>query len=127
MTKVKFVADDEIGKISIKYWELIRRVKEGTLTSKYMLDKLQQIIEGIDTGHILTITHRVQDQVAQLQLEGRLSTSWGSAKILDTIADLLEDGIKKFILNTDKAYDIDESGMQVVLLSFPRGILREMT
>jgi len=46
MTGEKTVADEEIGKIAVKQWELLRRVKEGTLNPEEVSQWLQWIIEG---------------------------------------------------------------------------------
>lgn len=46
MTTKRVVADDELGRLANKQWELFRRVKEGTLDSALVLNALQSIIEN---------------------------------------------------------------------------------
>ncbi|MCK5600838.1 hypothetical protein KAR91_03155 [Candidatus Pacearchaeota archaeon] len=45
--EMKVVTDADFGKISRKIWELLRRVKEGTLNPRTVDLQLQQIIEGV--------------------------------------------------------------------------------
>ncbi len=46
MTTKKVVADDTLGQIATKQWELYRRAKEGTLDPNLILGALQRIIEN---------------------------------------------------------------------------------
>lgn len=46
MTTKHVVADDLLGKLSRKQWELQRRVQEGTLSAEKVLSELQRLIEG---------------------------------------------------------------------------------
>lgn len=46
MTTRHVVADDLLGQIARKQWELTRRVLQGTLDPHRLLDSLQQLIEG---------------------------------------------------------------------------------
>lgn len=45
MTPEKGVADDQLGQVALKQWELFRRVKEGTLDPVWVAAELQRIIE----------------------------------------------------------------------------------
>lgn len=49
MTAKHVVADDLFGQVTRKQWELNRRVLEGTLDPKRLLQALQQLIEGQST------------------------------------------------------------------------------
>ncbi len=46
MTTKHVVADDLIGQVARKQWELNRRILEGTLDPERLLQSLQQLIEG---------------------------------------------------------------------------------
>jgi anti-anti-sigma factor len=120
MTNTRFVADDEIGKIAIKQCEVIRRVKEGTLTSKFVLDKLQQIIEGIDPNFNLTLKlskkRIATDAIPIIELEGRFSTGHGSGKFMDYVEEKLALGLKTFIFDFEKVDYIDRSGLGDILI-----------
>lgn len=47
MTTKRVVADDLLGKIARKTWELTRRVLQGSLDPNRVLRLLQQILEGV--------------------------------------------------------------------------------
>lgn len=46
MTERRPVTDGEIGRVAIRQWELLRRVKEGTLNPEEVSQGFQRIIEG---------------------------------------------------------------------------------
>ncbi|MEK7509649.1 MAG: hypothetical protein AAB605_02970 [Patescibacteria group bacterium] len=51
MTTQHVVADDVLGKISRKVWELIRRVLEGSIDPERTLALLQPALEGVPRPH----------------------------------------------------------------------------
>lgn len=46
MTTREVVADDVLGQVAKRQWELFRRVKEGTLDPNFVLDALQHLVQN---------------------------------------------------------------------------------
>ncbi len=61
MTTKHVVANDALGKITKRWWEVIRRVMEGTLDPDVVADSLQRIVEGKLLPSEMTIAGRTYE------------------------------------------------------------------
>lgn len=68
MTK-KIVADDVLGRVSLKQWELFRRVKDGSLNPNTVIASLQSLIENqTERFTIERINWQVSSQVEEISV-----------------------------------------------------------
>ncbi|MDP3900612.1 MAG: hypothetical protein Q8Q23_06065 [bacterium] len=77
MTTKHVVADDVLGTITRRWWEVLRRVMEGTLNPDVVANALQQIVEGrFENDHLPT----------EMTIAGRtyeiLGFLWGDEKLV---------------------------------------------
>ena len=68
MTTKHVVANDVLGKIAKRWWEVFRRVMEGTLDPEVVADGLQRIAEGVLPTE-MTIAGRTYDILGFLKEE----------------------------------------------------------
>ena len=59
----------------------------------------------------MKIKSRVEEKVTILDLDGRLTIGTGDVQLRDAIVDLLDDGVKKILLNLKGVKTMDSSGL----------------
>jgi len=64
------------------------------------------------------ITTRSSNGVVIIDLEGDLMPGFGRERLSETVADLLDEGNRSFLLNMSKAPRIDSSGVGALVRSF---------
>ena len=66
----------------------------------------------------LQIQHRVNGQVAILDLDGRLTLGEGSVTLRDSVRSLLADGHKNIVINMKDVDYVDSSGLGELVSAF---------
>lgn len=75
----------------------------------------------------MKIKSRREEDVTILDLDGKLTIGAGDVQLREAIVDLLDDGVKKILLNLKKVKSMDSSGLGELVRAKSRSVEAEAT